>query len=73
MNKRTQTIIEEAELLSAEERIEMIEKLLASLDRPDADIDRAWTDEAERRLDVYLDGSINARDAHTVLAKHLKP
>jgi putative addiction module component (TIGR02574 family) len=73
MNKRTQAIIEEAELLSAEERIEMIEKLLASLDRPDADIVRAWTIEAERRLDAYLNGSITARDAHTVLAKHLKP
>jgi hypothetical protein len=47
--------------------------LLATLDRPDPEIDRAWVDEAERRLDSYLQGETTARDATDVLAKNLKP
>jgi len=43
------------------------------LDQPGAEIDRAWADESERRLDAYLRGETTARDAKDVLAKHLKP
>jgi hypothetical protein len=47
--------------------------LLATLDRPDPEIDREWAEESERRLDSYLQGDTTARDAKDVLAKHLKP
>jgi hypothetical protein len=50
-----------------------VERLLATLDKPDADIDRAGVEECERRLDRYLQGETTALDAEDVLAKHLKP
>jgi Putative addiction module component len=42
-------------------------------DKPDPEIDRAWAEECERRLDSYLRGETTALDAEEVLAKYLKP
>jgi putative addiction module component (TIGR02574 family) len=73
MNTQSTSIAEEAERLPVADRIRLVELLLASLDKPDPEIDRIWADESERRLDGYLKGETKARDAKDVLAKHLKP
>jgi putative addiction module component (TIGR02574 family) len=73
MNTRVTSIAEEAGRLPAADRIKLVEHLLATLDKPDPDVDRAWAEESERRLDSYLRGETTARDAKDVLAKHLKP
>ena len=70
MNKRVATIAEEAERLPAADRVELVERLLTTLDRPDPAIDAAWADEAERRLDAYERGETTARDAASVLAQY---
>ena len=73
MNPYITSLAEEAEGLPPADRIELAERLLGSLDKPDPEIDRAWAEESERRLDAYLSGATVARDAEDVLAKHLKP
>ena len=73
MNAHITSLAEEAERLPPADRIELVERLLSSLDKPDLEIDQAWAEEAERRLDAYLSGSTSARDAEDVLGKHLKP
>ncbi len=73
MNTSVTVLEEQVEQLSAVDRIRLVEHLLATLDKPDPKIDRAWADESEQRLDAYLRGETTARDAHDVLAKHLKP
>ena len=73
MNTRVTSIAEEAGRLPAADRIKLVEHLLATLDKPAPDVDRAWAEESERRLDSYLRGETTARDAKDVLAKHLKP
>jgi putative addiction module component (TIGR02574 family) len=73
MNARIQAIREEAERLPAADRAKLVEYLLATLDKPDPEIDRAWAEECERRLDSYLRGETTALDAEEVLAKYLKP
>jgi putative addiction module component (TIGR02574 family) len=73
MNAPIQAIVEEAEHLSASDRADLVERLLATLDRPDPEIDRAWAEECERRLDSYLRGETTALDAEEVLAKYLRP
>lgn len=73
MNTRITVIAEEAKQLPAADRVRLVELLLATLDRPDPDIDRAWGQESERRLDAYLRGETTAWDARDVLAKYLKP
>jgi hypothetical protein len=39
----------------------------------DPDVDRAWAEECERRLDGYLRDETTALNVEDVLAKHLKP
>ncbi len=73
MNSRTTSLAEEAERLPPADRIELVERLLSSSDKPAPEIDWAWAEECERRLDAYLSGATSARDAEDVLAKHLKP
>jgi putative addiction module component (TIGR02574 family) len=73
MNTRIVSIAEEAERLPAADRIKLVEHLLATLDKPDQEVDQAWAEESERRLDAYVRGETTARYARDVLAKHLKP
>ncbi len=73
MSARITSIAEEAGRLSAADRIRLVEHLLATLDKPDPEVDGAWADESERRLDAYLRRETTTRDAKDVLAKHLKP
>jgi len=73
MNAHSTSLAEEAERLPPADRIELVERLLSSLDKPDQEIDRAWTEESERRLDAYLSGDTSTRDAEDVLAKYLEP
>jgi putative addiction module component (TIGR02574 family) len=70
MSTRTTLIAEEAERLPAADRIKLVEHLLTTLDKPDPEIDQAWVEESERRLDAYLRSETTARDAKDVLAKH---
>lgn len=66
-------ITEEAERLPVPDRVRLVEYLLATLDKPDPEIDRAWAEECERRLDSYLRGETTALGAEEVLAKYLTP
>ena len=73
MDQDIAAIVAEAERLPAADRIRLVEQLLVTLDKPDPDIDTAWADESERRLDAYLTGGFQAVDAADVLAKYFKP
>jgi hypothetical protein len=55
------------------ERVRLVEHLLAILDKPDQEIDRAWAEECKRRRDRYLRGEATTLDAEEALAKYLKP
>ena len=70
MNSSTQAIIKQANQLSASEKIELIDALLASVDKPDVEIDALWAKEAEDRLAAYSAGKIKALDLNQVLAKY---
>ncbi len=45
-------IIEEAIQLTPQERADIADALLKSLDQPDSEIDKAWAEEAERRINT---------------------
>lgn len=70
MNTTSQAIIEQTKQLSALEKIELVDALLASVDKPDAEIDRQWTKEAEDRLVAYRRGEIKTLDLNQVLEKY---
>ena len=70
MNSTSQAIIEQAKQLSALEKIEVVDALLASVDKPDAEVDKQWANEAEDRLAAYHLGEVKALDLNQVLAKY---
>jgi putative addiction module component (TIGR02574 family) len=66
----TDELLEQAKALPLAEQVELIEALLNELDRPDKDIDAAWTAEAQDRLAAYRKGEIRAIPLEDVLAKY---
>ncbi len=59
----TQATVELASLaakLSPSERLQLVETILATLDKPDPEIAAAWANEAEDRLAAYKRGEILA-------------
>ena len=70
MNVTSEDIIKQTSQLSANEKIELIDALLATVDKPDAEIDALWAKEAESRLVAYQNGEIKALDLNQVLAKY---
>ena len=70
MNSTSRAIIEQAKQLSALEKIEVVDALLASVDKPDAEVDKQWANEAEDRLAAYRRGEVKALDLNQVLAKY---
>jgi len=48
--------------LQPTERIRLVEAILFSLDKPDADIEQSWIAESESRYEAYKRGEIEAVD-----------
>ncbi len=54
----TQTILKEALGLAPLDRANLIDRLLASLDQPDEEIDSLWRKEIEARIAAYDSGNM---------------
>lgn len=67
----TATAIEaQARKLSPSARLELVDAILGSLDEPDREMDRLWSQEAEERLAAYRRGEMKAVPLDEVLAKY---
>lgn len=66
----TDNIIREALTLSPSEKARLIDKLIASLDKADKEIDELWAREAEDRIDAYDKGKLKAVSLEKVLGKY---
>jgi putative addiction module component (TIGR02574 family) len=63
-------ILKKALNLKPSEKAELVDKLLASLDKPDKEMDKLWAKEAEARIDAYERGEIKAVTLQEVLEKY---
>ena len=63
-------ILKVAISLEPARKAELIDKLLSSLDKPDAEIDELWAKEAENRIDAYERGEIKAIALEKVLERY---
>jgi len=66
------TILNQALKLSSSERAEVVEKLISSLDAPDATIDSIWAKEADSRVEAFERGGIESISAEKVFEKYRK-
>ncbi|SMM98210.1 hypothetical protein SPONN_1855 [uncultured Candidatus Thioglobus sp.] len=53
-------ILNEVINLKATERFMLVEEILKSLDEPNADLDKIWANEAQKRLNAYRSGKTKA-------------
>lgn len=70
MNAILKHLTEEARKLTPEERIELVEEVLATLGSTNSENDRAWATEANDRYEAYKRGEVTARSLEKILAKH---
>ena len=70
MTPTSETLSTQAAQLAPEERIQLVERILNSLDQPDAALDVLWANEASDRLAAYRRGEIKAVGLPDVIAKY---
>ncbi len=68
MSDITRQLLESALLLPPVERVVLVERLLQSLNRPEAQTDEPWAREAEDRLAAYDSGQMKAIPAEEVFS-----
>ncbi|MBW1679311.1 MAG: addiction module protein [Deltaproteobacteria bacterium] len=70
MTAMSDRVIEEALSLPADIRLNLVEKLITSLNLPiDEDIDRLWAEEAERRISKIETGEVRLVPGEEVFSK----
>jgi len=70
MGIATDKLLEEALLLPADERASLVEKLLQSLNLPtEAEVNRLWVEEAERRVSQIEAGKVELIPGEQVFAR----
>jgi hypothetical protein len=67
MNSHVKRLTLEASQLPPEDRVELVEGILRSLDTISPDLDRKWADEATERLSAYRRGEIEVYDLDEAL------
>jgi len=68
MSDLAKKFLEEALLLPINDRAELIEQLLQSLNTPtQIEIDRLWAEEAESRIKEYDQGKVKSLDGELVI------
>jgi putative addiction module component (TIGR02574 family) len=70
MTTAAEALSAQAAQLPPAERMEVVERILDSLDKPDAALDAMWAQEADDRLAAYQRGEIKAVALSDVIAKY---
>jgi len=68
MSASAETLLRQALELPPNDRAALVESLITSLDKPDAELDALWLKEAESRMAAYRSGELEAVDADQVFA-----
>lgn len=63
-------ILEDALSLSTNERVELVEKLLESLDTPNTELNVAWAEESDARIKAYENNQLSTKSVSEVLGKY---
>lgn len=66
VNELAQKAIE----LKPVERIKLVEAILYSLDKPDAEVEKSWVAESEARYEAYKRGELEATDWEEIKKRH---
>ena len=70
MSQSAKALSAQAAMLPPEVRVEIVERILDSLDQPNVTLDALWAKEADERLAAYRRGEIKAIALSEVIAKY---
>ena len=70
MHSAAEEMAEKARALPDGDKLALVDRLLAQLDRPDPEIDGIWAAEAQRRWKAYREGRIGSVPYAEVMAKY---
>ena len=63
-------LVQKAMNLRPVEKIRLVEAILYSLDKPDADIEQSWIAESESRYEAFKRGELEAMDWEEIRRKY---
>ena len=66
----TKSILKEALHLNPSERLNLVEYLVNSLDKPDKEVEKAWSNEAEKRFKAYKAGKVKTYDLREIAKRY---
>jgi putative addiction module component (TIGR02574 family) len=67
--RKTEDFFDEAVSLPVEKRTQLVDKLLQSLNPTQSEIDKLWAEEAERRVQEIVEGSVETVPGDKVFSK----
>jgi putative addiction module component (TIGR02574 family) len=70
MAKSLDKLAKEIHELPDIEKLRLVDTILTDLDKPDAEIDRVWVEEARKRWAAYKAGKVPTVSYESVMAKH---
>ena len=70
MSTTTDKLASEIRRLPDEEKLRLLDAILTDLDKPDAEIDRIWADEARKRWAGYKAGHLPTVSYEELMAKY---
>ena len=73
MNQRVKALSEQAAALTADERAELVECIMQTLDPIDPAIDALWAAECKDRLEAWRRGELASVPADEVFGKYRTP
>lgn len=66
----TKQVFEQALHLSPAEKLQLLECLARSLDQPDENIDKIWSEEAEKRCQALKEGKVKTIALDDILQRY---
>lgn len=70
MSTTADKLAAEIQSLPDVEKLRLVESILVGLDKPDAEIDRIWADEARKRWAAYKAGKLGTVSYEELMAKY---
>jgi putative addiction module component (TIGR02574 family) len=72
MVKSVEKLAQEIRELPDVEKLRLVDTILSDLDKPDAEINQVWADEAHKRWAPYKAGKLPTVSYESVMAKHCR-
>jgi putative addiction module component (TIGR02574 family) len=66
----TKSILKEPLHLRPTERLQLVEYLVNSLDKPDTEVEKAWSGEAEKRYKAFKQGKVKTYDLREIAERY---